>query len=397
MSTTFFPRSEYESRWEKAHAAMAAGGFDTAVVWGRSAGTYERCGDVLYLVNYYGNMSGQGLDTPMSTARGLAAVVLRRGEVPELVADEPLPRTDLIATDRVGWSRNTIEAVAKALNAPPAATGRVALVGSDFFPLKYWLMLEAMTPAVEWVPCDDLVRELRRHKSPREQEALREGGAIATRALDALVKTLLAGGTEAEAAGEAASEVFRAGGHVHMIPVSHGEHIFNFASEPISGFNHETVREGDLLRGWVYGPMFQGYWLDPGRTAVRGRPTNAQREMVETCAGLVERCIAAIRPGVPVSEVARLGERLFAEAGGEKDQAAEKFPLFGHGIGLFFEKPYISIPMGDPAEVFEPGMAFGVEAFFARSGVGSAGFEQNVLVTGEGTELLTRSDMLWWD
>ena len=392
----FFPAEEYEARWENAHAAMAASGFDTAVVWGRSAGTYERCGDVLYLVNYYGNMSGQGLDTPMTTARGIAAVILRQGETPELIADEPLPRTDLISTDRVGWSRNTVEAVASALSRSNSR-GRVALVGSDFFPMKYWLMLERLTPTIEWVPCDELVRGLRRYKSAREQDALREGGEIATDALDVLVKTLLAGKSEAEAAGEAARVVFRGGGHVHMIPISHGEHILNFVSEPIAGFNHETVGEGDIVRGWVYGPMFQGYWLDPGRTAVRGRPTNSQKEMVETCAGIVEQCMAAIAPGVAVSVVAELGARLFEEAGGEKDQAAEKFPLFGHGIGLFFEKPYISVPMGEPGEVFEPGMAFGVEAFLARSGVGSAGFEQNLMVTAQGIELLTKTQMLWWD
>ena len=396
MGNGYFPREEYEARWQNAHAAMAEAGFETAVVWGRSGGTYERCGDVLYLANYYGTMSGQGLDTPMTTARAIAAVILHRGETPHLIVDEPLPRTDLISTDRVDWSRNTIQAVADALT-QAEIRGRVALVGSDFFPMKYWLMLQAMTPAIEWVPFDELVRGLRRYKSPREQDALREGGEIATAALDVLVKTLLAGKSESEAAGEAARVVFRGGGHVHMIPISHGEHILNFVSEPIAGFNHETVREGDIVRGWVYGPMFQGYWLDPGRTTVRGRPTNSQKEMVETCAGIVEKCMAAIAPGVAVREVGELGAQLFEAAAGEKDQAAEKFPLFGHGIGLFFEKPYISVPMGEPGEIFEEGMAFGVEAFLARSGVGSAGFEQNLIVTAQGTELLTKTPMLWWD
>ena len=88
---------------------------------------------------------------------------------------------------------------------------------------------------------------------------------------------------------------------------------------------------------------------------------------------------------------------LFEEVGGEKDQAAEKFPLYGHGIGLFFEKPYISTTMGEPGDVFEENMAFGVEAFLARTGVGSAGFEQNILVAAEGVELLTTSPMYSWD
>jgi Xaa-Pro aminopeptidase len=103
-----------------------------------------------------------------------------------------------------------------------------------------------------------------------------------------------------------------------------------------------------------------------------------------------------IRPGVPLADLAREGDRLIAAAGGEKDQAAEKFPLYGHGIGLFFEKPYISSLMGEPGDVFHEGMAMGVEAFLARSGVGAAGFEQNVIVGPRGAELLTTTPMLWW-
>lgn len=154
MSTGYFSQDEYERRWDEVHTAMVTQGLDTAVVWGRSAGTCERCGDVLYLVNYYGNMSGQGLDTPISTARGIAAVILRRGQTPELQADEPLPRTDLIATDRVQWSRNTVKAVADSLQAS-GTSGRVGLVGTDFFPMKYWRQLESMTSDIEWVPADD--------------------------------------------------------------------------------------------------------------------------------------------------------------------------------------------------------------------------------------------------
>ncbi len=396
MVEPYFPIDEYQARWERVHQRMAEQGFETAVVWGRSAGGHERSGDVLYLANYYSTHSGQGLDTPLTNARGFSAVILRAGETPELQADEPWPRTDLISTDRVDWSRDSIKAVADSLKAR-GATGRVALVGSDFLPLKYWRQLEAATPGIEWLPADDLVRDARLIKSPRELDCYREAGRVATRALDALIEGLLSGKSESEAAGDAAREVVRGGGHVHMIPVSHGELIEYFTSDPLAGHNHETAVDGDLVRGWVYGPMFQGYWLDPGRTVVVGdRPSNAQKEMVETTAGIVEAVIAAIRPGVNVVETARLGERMTKDAGGEKDQAAEKWPLFGHGVGLFFEKPYISVPMGDPDAVYEAGMVLGVEAFFARKGVGSAGFEQNVIVTESGTELLTTAPMLRW-
>jgi len=115
MATRYFPIDEYEHRWRLVHAEMQRRGFDTAVVWGRSGGNYCRCGDVLYLVNYYGNSSGQGLDTPFTNARSFAAVILEGGKPPELQSDEAWPRTDLIATDRIEWSRNTIDAVAQSL------------------------------------------------------------------------------------------------------------------------------------------------------------------------------------------------------------------------------------------------------------------------------------------
>ena len=68
----YFPRDEYEARWRNVDAGLQRRGLQAAVVWGRSGGGYERCGDVLYLTNYYGTHSGQGLDTPVSTARGIA-------------------------------------------------------------------------------------------------------------------------------------------------------------------------------------------------------------------------------------------------------------------------------------------------------------------------------------
>jgi Xaa-Pro aminopeptidase len=392
----YFPRAEFEARWAKVNDALRAKGLEAAVVWGRSGGTYERSGDVLYLTGYYGTHSGQGMDTPITTARAFASVVLRDGETPELMADEPGPNPALLATDRVGWSRNTIQGTADLVNRL-GLKGRVGFVGSDFFPIKYWDAFKAATPGIEWVIVDDLVREVRRIKSARELDAIRHAGRIAGRGLSRLVENLIAGRTEAEAAGEAAREVVRGGGHVHMIPVSHGDLIHYFTRDPLAGYSHDAPKPGDLVRGWVYGPMFQGYWLDPGRTAVCGkRASNAQKNLIEACAGIVEALIADIRPGVRLMDLAAKGQKMLVDAGAEKDQAAEKWPLFGHGVGLFFEKPYISTSMGDPADVFEDGMVMGVEAFVAHAGVGSAGFEQNIIVGKSGAEIVTDTPMLWW-
>jgi Xaa-Pro aminopeptidase len=373
---------------------MKRRGIEIAVVWGRTAGTYCRAGDLIYLVNYYGNGSGQGYDTPIFNGRSFAAVILRAGQAPELISDQAWPRKDLIATDRVQSSRNTFKAVADLLNGQ-GVKGQVALAGTDFLPMKYWSQLEAATPDIEWLLADDLVRIIRKVKSPRELDCYREGGRIVTRALDKLMEGLLTEKSEADAAGDAAREVVRAGGAIHMIPCSHGDFIEYFCREPLPGYSQDKPKAGDLVRGWVYGPIFQGYYLDPGRTAVCGRrPSQAQRDLIEACAGIVDKVMAALRPGADLMSIAQMGNQLLKDAGAEEDQAAAQFPVFGHGLGHFFEPPYIGSQMGSPGETAEENMVMGVEAFIGKKGVGSAGFEQNVIITKDGYELITTSPML---
>ena len=393
----FFPKDEYEARWRRAEAEMARRGIERAVVLGRSGGTNDRCGDVLYLSNFFSTASGQGYDSPIFEGRSFNAVILRKGEKPELVADEPGLRASLIPTDRIRSSNRPFREIVKALN-EGGGKGPVALVGSDFLPLRYWTIMKEEDPAIDWRIEDDLILSVRRIKSAREQDALRIAGETATRALNRMMEALIAGRPEAEAASYAAQEVVRSGGNIHMLPIGHGEFIDLFVRNPIAGYSFDAPKQGDLVRGWVYGPFFEGYYIDPGRTTVcGGKPSPEQKEMVETGARIVEAIIEQIRPGRKVKEVALHGRALCAQYGAVSNQMAEKWPHFGHGIGLFFEKPYIGPEMCSDDDIFEEGMALGVEAFFGRPGLGSAGFEQNLLVTKEGTELLIKAPMIFWD
>jgi Xaa-Pro aminopeptidase len=392
----YFPKEEYEARWSKVYDEMDRRGFDAAVIWGRSAGTYERCGDVLYLTNFYSNHSGHELDNRLWNGRSFSAVILAERQVPELHIDEPEVRTDVIATDHVvPHLYDSISGTAEGVNARKLE-GEVALVGWDFLPAKYFQQLQAATPQVEWIPADDLLRSVRRIKSPRELDCYRHAGMIASRALNKLMEGLMSGKAESEAAAAAASEVIGAGGNFHMIPVNHGDTMHYFCRSPLTGFSEDAPAPGDMVRGWVYGPIYQGYWLDPGRTAISGGDgTSERRQLIEKCAEIVDACIDAIRPGVSAVEVGRLGDAMQREAGGQVDVAGQQWPLYGHGVGLFWEPPIIGPETADPDEVFTADMTLGVEAFLAREGVGAAGFEQNIIVHEDGNELLTTTPMIW--
>jgi Xaa-Pro aminopeptidase len=77
--------------------------------------------------------------------------------------------------------------------------------------------------------------------------------------------------------------------------------------------------------------------------------------------------------------------------------------LLGHGLGMNFI-PYV-IPIGegevDPTGTLQydvplqAGMVMAAEIFLTHPGVGTAGFEQNVIIAEGGSELLTRTPMLF--
>ena len=112
-----FPLDEYEARWDRVYAHMKADGFETAVVWGKTSGVYERAGDVLYLTNFFSTHSGQEPDTVLWNGRSYCAVILRAGETPELISDESEARYEAIATDRFQGLYDPIGGVADALEA----------------------------------------------------------------------------------------------------------------------------------------------------------------------------------------------------------------------------------------------------------------------------------------
>jgi Xaa-Pro aminopeptidase len=395
MSGLFSP-GEYQARWSKIHEDMAVRGYEAALIFGKGGGSYDRCGDVLYLSNYYSCASGQEVDNPLNTARSFSAVLLQPGQAPELIIDEPDPRHELLSIERVSGHSNVMTAAGRAL-AARNIDGPVALVGTDFLPVKYWRLLDAAAPGTQWVEDETLVQRARRIKSPAEMEVFREAGAIATRALDLLMEGLVGGVSEAEAVGEAIREIRRSGGVCQMIPVAHGEHISRWATDPFTGAGTTIPKQGDLVRGWLDSIIFQGYWLDPGRTAVAGgKPSADQKALMENCIAIVEGVMDAIKPGANVHDVARIGDALSAQFQEGGSQMNDQWPLYGHGTGLYWEHPYIGVKMSEPDDHFEAGMVLGVEAFLHIEGVGTAAHEQNLIVHADRNEIITDSPNIWW-
>lgn len=393
----YFPEQEYQERWERVYGEMDRRGFKTAVVWGRSGGTYERCGDVLYLTNYYSNHSGHEMDTELWNARSFNAAILADNESPELHTDDLNVPRDLIAPENVHGHADVVAGLAEALQRRQIS-GPVAFVGWDFMPVKYVRQLEAALPSIEWVPADDLIETVRQIKSPLELDCYREAGEIATAGLDAMLEAIVAGKTEAEAAAVAAYEMMSRGGFFERFSLSFGERLNYFSRDPICGYTLDAPGSGELARVAMRGPIWQGYWLDPCRCAVvGGNPADEQRALVEQNASIVESVIGLIKPGVPFRELAEVGERMIKEFSGDyEDPLADEWPILGHGVGLFWERPWISSDLLDGSELVQKNMVLGIEAFLAHEGVGNTMIESNVIVTEDGSELITPTPTIPW-
>lgn len=391
-----FPLEEYEDRWERTLAHMKQKGYETAVVVGKTCGVYERAGDVLYLTNFFSTHSGQEPDTALWNARGFCFVIMQQGEVPELVTDEADGRTDLIATHRFQGTYDPIKALADTLK-QRGVTGKVALVGADTLPMKYWLQLEPETGDIDWVQEEDLIRDVRLVKSDREIAIFREAGELVTKAHIKMMEALIAGKTEAEAASIAGSILLAGGGAWHRIALSHAETSNFLESDPLRGFSVEAPRKGDIIHGFIYGPILKGHWLDPGRTAVcGGKPTPAQKKLVESLVNMMHKLMDEIRPGVRFKDVAEIGDRMTEESGYYSEELKTNWPYYGHMNGCMWEPPYIEPRLCNDDDVFLENQVGSVEGFFECPEAGSAVFETNYVVTKDGVEEITPVPHIFW-
>ena len=147
----------------------------------------------------------------------------------------------------------------------------------------------------------------------------------------------------------------------------------------------------------------EGVHGDTNATFFVGQPSDATRRLVEVTEECLERGIAAVRPGRPLSDIGRAIE----------DHAtAHRFGVVrtfvGHGIGEQFhtelQVPHYYTPQA--RTVMEPGMVFTIEPMITQGSPRevvwddgwtavtedrklSAQFEHTVLVTTGGAEILT--------
>ena len=238
--------------------------------------------------------------------------------------------------------------------------------------------------ALTWTSTERVVEQPRLVKDASEIATLRDAAARITGVAESAFRSIRSGVTEREVAGSI-EMAMRAAGYERL--------AFDtiVASGPNAALPHyragtRILKPGDLVV-LDFGGVLDGYCSDLTRTVSVGAPTPDALRLHAAVRDAQRAAIEAVKPGVPATSVDRAARGLLESRG-----LGEAFGHgTGHGLGLdIHEEPRVGPPRSHSASVqLEPGMVFTIEPGAYLPGMGGVRIEDDVLVTGDGCEVLT--------
>ncbi|HWQ60297.1 MAG TPA: type I methionyl aminopeptidase [Candidatus Fimivivens sp.] len=250
-------------------------------------------------------------------------------------------------------------------------------------------------------------------KTDNELGNLRESGHRLAEVMEELL-SMAVPGISTGVIGDRAEELIRAQGGIPVFKGYGAEWGKPFPAAVCVSLNDEVVhgipspdrilKQGDLLK-LDLGMLFQGMVSDMARTKAIGSVSPQADRLLTVTRESLDRGIAKIRSGARLSDYARAVERRVRQGGFSVVR-----DLVGHGVGReLHEEPQIPnyFVEGMPDFSFRKGMTVALEpmvnvgghairlakdgwTYVTRDGSLSAHFEDTVIVTERGTEIVTR-------
>ena len=258
-------------------------------------------------------------------------------------------------------------------------------LGVDVIELPVLAALQAEGIAV--VDGQALMQDVRKLKTQDEITLLNTACAMVDAAYDELYRALRPGFRENDAVALVSKVLFELGSeHVEGVNAISGERC----SPHPHVFTDRMLRPGDPAYFDIL-HAYNGYRTCYYRTFAVGSASRALVDAYKRCRDILDRSIAMIKPGVTTAEVVEQFPK--AEEFGFRDEEAAFALQYGHGVGLsIWEKPIFSrLVSFDYPETIEEGMVFALETFWpSKDGWSAARIEEQLIVTADGSEVITR-------
>ncbi|GAA4682000.1 M24 family metallopeptidase [Phytohabitans rumicis] len=260
-----------------------------------------------------------------------------------------------------------------------------APVGVDIVEMPILAALQAEGLTI--VDGQQVFLESRRIKTRDEISLLAQACAMVDAAYEELYEFLRPGVRENECVGLVSKVLYDLGSeYVEGVNAISGERC---APHP-HVYSDRLIRPGDpaffdILHSHL------GYRTCYYRCFAVGSASRGMKDAYTRCREYMDQAIALVKPGTTTADIVALWPR--AEEFGFPDEMAAFALQYGHGVGLsIWEKPVFSRLVSlDHPEVLEEGMVFALETYWpAGDGYSAARIEEEVVVTADGCEVITK-------
>lgn len=400
MFATNVPFDLFSKRRNKCRTIAKERDYKGVIVCSRGGGTWDRYAGGQFFANHYQQRCYLPDNLPRWSGRSHSLLLIPTdGEDCLLVTTEEY-RKDLVAIDDIRFNNNFFELFSTSLKEKNMDSGKVGIIYEDVITGTILRHLYKSCPNIELIPCDDILENLRKVKTPREIQSIKKACEIGSKAVSLIMENVAEGKTEAQVIAPGLSHVFSEGAALYFIVVNGGKDPTAVHSIDSPGYDCiNPLKKGSIFKvDFII--IYEGYICDFGRTTVVGGANDEQKEAINLVTNACEEIIKNIKPGMMVKDLCKIGDDYLVENGvslsekqNDPNQLYAAFPPhWGHGIGLTWEQPWF---VQDCEDVIEENWYLAIEKALYKPGFGVVTYEQNLIVTKNGCLVLSTTPKYW--
>ncbi len=372
-----FPTEEFETRVRNAQAAMLAAEMDGIVL------------SMPQNFRYFSGFNSQFWESP---TRPFFLVVPRDGMPIAVVpaiggpAMETTWVTDIRTwpapcpeDDGVSLLDNTLSALPRRFGKVGWEMGRESIIR---MPIMDFDRLRSQIQGIEFVDASPLIWGLRMVKSELEIGKVREACRIGSDTFDLFLQRVNYGDTEVDMAREFRRAAFERGAdNAPFVSVCSGPGGY---SQIIVGPQEIAQTDGQIMFIDT-GLQFDAYFCDFDRNFAFGHIDDAAKRAHEVVWNATQAGIDAARPGITAEDLWIVQNKVLQAAGAASGNDVGRS---GHGLGMHLTEPPSNM-QGDTTQL-QAGMIMTIEPGMEYQSGKMIVHEENLLITEDGCELLTR-------
>lgn len=248
--------------------------------------------------------------------------------------------------------------------------------------LKNLDKLKDLIPKADFRKTENLIESLTVTKDSEEIRKIRKAVRIADKAYSEILDFIRPGVKEKDIAFELEYKMKTLGADAIAFDliVASGQR----SAMPHGKASSKKLRKGDFVT-LDFGCIFEGYASDITRTVVLGKATEKQKRIYDLVLAAQKKACRSVKPGLACSRLDAVPRDMIMKAGyGD---------YFGHGLGHGIGMQVHDNPSLSPrsTDVLSEGMVVTIEPGIYIPNWGGVRIEDDVLVTGSGGQVLSKS------